>query len=211
MQLMTSDNIETLRVLFEQNWSKAAEEWESKGDITLFEEVPSVLFRSICTWTGVPFEEEDVKERANDLIAMVDGFGAFGPRHQRGKRARERSERWLKGIVGQVRSKELIPSKGSPLQFFSNFKDANGTPLSDLLTAIELLNLLRPTVAISYYIVFGAVALHQHPAYAEEIKQGNEEFIDRFCWREGKKGFSMERIFFPERSTNATGHLWDQS
>lgn len=211
MQLMTAENIEKLRVLFQENWLKAAEAWEAKGSIKLFEEIPLVLFRSICSWTGIPFKEEEVWNKAHDLIAMVDGFGAIGARHRRGRQARDRSEIWMKDIVRQVRAGVLTPSKNSALHFFSNFKEANGRPLNDLLTGIELLNLIRPTVAISYYITFGAVALTQHTHDAQKIKNGDDEFTERFAneirryypigpfvGAKVKKGFQWKGYFLPK-------------
>ena len=43
------------------------------------------------------------------------------------------------------------------------------------MAAMELMNMIRPMVAISWYITFAALALHQHPQYKLKLQQGDEE------------------------------------
>jgi fatty-acid peroxygenase len=52
----------------------------------------------------------------------------------------------------------------------------------DLETAaVELLNLLRPTVAVGRFMVFAALAQLQHPHWAEQFRAGNEEHLRGFA------------------------------
>lgn len=94
---------------------------------------------------------------------MIDAFGAIGPRHLRGIRARKRSERWLMDIITSVRRGTLNPGRETSLYAFSWHRKLNAQTLETRQAAIELLNVIRPIVAIAYYIGFAALALHEYP------------------------------------------------
>lgn len=71
-----------------EEWKAAVTRWEKADEVVLFEEAKEILCRVACYWAGVPLKETEVKERADDFIDMVDAFGAVGPRHWKGRRAR---------------------------------------------------------------------------------------------------------------------------
>jgi fatty-acid peroxygenase len=98
---------------------------------------------------------------------MVDGFGAVGPRYQRGKDSRKSSEEWVTGIIKNIRSGKLEPLEFTPAFIIAWHRDINGKLFDDHMAAIELINILRPIVAIGRFITFGALALHDFP----EVKQ----------------------------------------
>jgi fatty-acid peroxygenase len=47
--------------------------------------------------------------------------------------------------------------------------EADGSRAETIIAARELINVLRPTVAISWYIAFAALALHEHPEWRDRI------------------------------------------
>jgi fatty-acid peroxygenase len=49
------------------------------------------------------------------------------------------------------------------------------------MAAIELINLLRPIVAISTYITFAALALHHHPECLTKLKESDLQYYDMFA------------------------------
>jgi fatty-acid peroxygenase len=49
------------------------------------------------------------------------------------------------------------------------------------MAAIELINVLRPIVAISTFITFAAVALHKHPECKEKLRGGNRNYLEMFA------------------------------
>jgi fatty-acid peroxygenase len=53
-----------------------------------------------------------------------------------------------------------------------------GHPIPAEAAAGEILNLLRPTVAVSYFVMFAAMAMHQHPSLVERL--GDDGFRARF-------------------------------
>lgn len=48
---------------------------------------------------------------------------------------------------------------------FAMHTDLEGNLLDEQIAAVEVINVLRPTVAVSRFIVFCALALHQYPGY----------------------------------------------
>lgn len=51
--------------------------------------------------------------------------------------------------------------------------DASGRLLPPRVAAVELLNVLRPTVAVSVYLVLAAHALHLHPQWRPRLARGD--------------------------------------
>lgn len=111
--------------------------------------------------------------------AMVEAFGAVGPRHWRGRSARKRSEKWIKQIIEQVRSGELRPNEESALFVIAFHRDLAHKLLDSHTAAVELINILRPTIAIDRYITFAAVALHQNPEYRTKL-QSDDNLVEMF-------------------------------
>lgn len=181
MSLMTHTNIAQLMQEMAQQWRQYAARWEQQTSIVLFDEVQKLICQASCRWAGVPLPEEEVAKRAYDFITMVDAFGAVGPRHLRGRLARQRGNSWMKGIIKKIRSGEINPPEGTAAHLFAWHRDAHGNLLSDKVAAVELINVIRPTVAITYYITFAALALHQFPACRQKLKQGDEQYAKWFA------------------------------
>ncbi|MEQ8156070.1 MAG: cytochrome P450 [Clostridiaceae bacterium] len=169
MSMMTPLHEKQLANLITQNWGAYIEKWEKAESIILLEEAKEILCLTACKWAGIPLTENEVKERAEDFYAMVDAFGAVGLRHWKGRMARKRTEEWLCCIVKDVRSGNLKAKDGSMLNTVVSFKNLKGQPLSDQMTAIEIINTIRPIVAIAIFITFTAIALQEHPECKEKI------------------------------------------
>lgn len=165
MNLMSSERVEQLADLVYQQWLDRVGDWEASDRIVLFDEAHDVLCRAVCEWSGVPLEAEKVALRTHDLAAMIDGSGGVGPRHWRGRLGRSRSESWLQEVIAAVRSSQLEVSEEKAVGAIARHRDLHGNLLDTQIAAVDLLNVLRPTVAIAQYIVFSALALHDHPDY----------------------------------------------
>ncbi|UYZ65138.1 cytochrome P450 [Hymenobacter weizhouensis] len=146
----------------------------------LFPEVQDILCRAACAWCQVPLREAEVRRRAADFGAMVDAFGAVGARHSRGKQARQRAESWIRDVIRHVRRGSLRPAHNSPLAAIARHREPDGKLLSDQMAAVELINLLRPIVAIATYVTFAAVALHGHPSYRQLLQNPEEDYTELF-------------------------------
>ncbi|WP_371176563.1 cytochrome P450 [Bacillus atrophaeus] len=180
MSLMTPPHQKRLAELAMDQWLAALSKWEGAEKVELFEEAKNVLCKIACQWAGVPLEESEVKERADDFSAMVDAFGAVGPRHWKGRRARPRAEEWIRDIIENVRAGKTEAEKGTALYEMAFHTELDGSRLDTQIAAVELINVLRPIVAISTFITFSALALHNHPEYKEKLKSGNGDDLEMF-------------------------------
>ncbi len=180
MALMTPFHGEQLAKLVSEDLEASIDKWKVNDEVILFQESKEILCRVACKWAGVPLIESDVKERAEDFSAMVDAFGAVGPRHWKGRIARNKAEEWIVGIIKDVRSYKLKVEEDSALYSMAFHKDLQGKELSDEMAAIELINVLRPIVAISTFITFTALALYKHPEYKERLLKGGSDYLEMF-------------------------------
>lgn len=153
---------------------------ERKGDILLFDELQKLLCQVACYWTGVPLGKNELTLRASDFGAMIDAFGGVGPRYWTGRCARRRTEQWIGNIIEAVRSNQLDAPAGTALHDISWHYDLKGQLLDTHTAAVELINVIRPIVAIATYITFGALALHQHPECFPLLQDGDNEYARRF-------------------------------
>ncbi|MFC0002692.1 cytochrome P450 [Micromonospora siamensis] len=174
MSLMTPAAVRRLGQLFADEWRARIPVWERSGVVGLYDEVGRILTRAVCAWAGVPLAERDVVRRTDELHAMIDGPAALGPRHWRGLLARRRGERWAGELVRQVRSGALPTPADGALRVIAEHRDAGGRPLPRRIAAVELLNVLRPTVAVDRYVVFAALALHDHPLWRDRVRAGDD-------------------------------------
>lgn len=180
LSLMTPPHQKRLAELMTEEWKAAVTRWEKADEVVLFEEAKEILCRVACYWAGVPLKETEVKERADDFIDMVDAFGAVGPRHWKGRRARPRAEEWIEVMIEDARAGLLKTTPGTALHEMAFHTQEDGSQLDSRMAAIELINVLRPIVAISYFLVFSALALHEHPKYKEWLRSGNSREREMF-------------------------------
>lgn len=176
MALMSPEAIDRLVAITAGEWEAAAARWASRAHVTLYDEARELLTRAVCAWAGVPLPEDEVGLRTAQLSALFDRAGSVGPGHLWARLARHRAERWLEGLIRRVREGELPVAEGSPLSAIATHRDPGGEPLSLHVAAVELLNLLRPTVAVAVYVVFVAHALSSHPEARARLRAGEEGY-----------------------------------
>jgi fatty-acid peroxygenase len=175
MELMSGDNIDYLAELVTEQWHHYAKKWEKEDEVILFEEVHKILCKAVCNWSGVPLKEAYVNLRASDFAAMIDGTGGIGLRYLKGKVSRQRTERWIGSVIRQVRSGELDPPEGSALQIIASHRDLDDALLDLHTAAVEVINILRPTIAVSRYITFAALAMHKYPEAKATLQKGGKD------------------------------------
>ncbi|WP_186578255.1 cytochrome P450 [Aquibacillus kalidii] len=180
MSLLTPDHQQKLANLTDKYLHIALEKWELDYEINLFNEVKKVLCTAACEWAGVPLPTTEVEERAEDFISMIYSFGTIGPEHWEGRRARNRVENWIRGIISEVRSGKTEATKGTALYEMAFYKQQDETHLDDQMAAVELINVLRPIVANATFITFSALALHEYTEEKEKIKAEGKDYLEMF-------------------------------
>ncbi|GIF17115.1 cytochrome P450 [Actinoplanes teichomyceticus] len=159
-----------------QAWDEAVAGWAGRPRVVLFDEASRVITRAVHDWAGVPLAAGEVAATAADLTAMVDGFATLGPRHWRARRARGRQERRLAALVEQVRSGTAEAAPDSVLATVAGHDE-----LEPELAAVELLNILRPTVAVAWFVAFTGHALHRWPQQRDRLREGDLGYAVAFA------------------------------
>ncbi|GHH36194.1 cytochrome P450 [Streptomyces candidus] len=168
-------------------WDRAAERWADREEIVLFDETAEVLTRAVCAWAGVALPEgrDGARRTAEDLVAMVDGFATAGPRHFRARRARKRQEARIADLVTAERTRaaeagshtgaDVSGADSGVLAAVARHRDSDGSLLDPHTAAVEVLNVVRPTVAVTWFLAFAAHAQHRWPAQRTRLVAGGAE------------------------------------
>jgi len=180
MSLMTPERIDAFADRLAIEWRTAIPLWERAERIVLLDEVEQLLCRAACKWSGVPLEPHDVRPRTADLAALMEGAGGTGIRHWRGRAARQRADAWIARLVHLVRAYELDVPESCALASIAWHRDPDGELLPPRVAAVEVLDVLRPIVAVARFVAFTALALHEHPSWRERIARGENGDTERF-------------------------------
>lgn len=179
LSLVTPEKLQHLAELTAFHWWAQAREWQGTRNITLLHEAYLPLCAAICEWSGLRLKDHTIRRRAAEFEAMIDGTGSIGPRNWRGHVMRARTERWMRTVVRGIREGRIRVPEGCAAQVISTFRDGNGRLMDVKSAAVELINVLRPTVANARYVVFAAMALYEHPEWRETIAR-NDKYLEAF-------------------------------
>lgn len=182
MDLMSPAGIEALADRVTAEWQRALGRWETMAEIHLFKECQFILCRAVCDWAGVALPEADLERRTHQLAAMIDGAGTVGPRHWQARRSRDDAENWIGKLVEKIRRDPEACEESqaqSALVRFALHRDEHGELLPIHTVAVEIINVLRPTLAVARYMVFIAHALHRWPATRPDVndKDARHRFV----------------------------------
>lgn len=180
LQLLDGAAVEKLVSLAEQAWRQAIGEWQARPEVRLMTEVQLILTEAVCRWAGVPLAPAEREIRAEQLATMVDGAGGIGARHWEARKARRDAEAWARQLIQQARAGRLPAEPTTALRVIAHHRDLDGTPLDEQVAAVELLNLLRPTVAVSYFITYAALELLAQPQWAARLRT-DDELLEPFA------------------------------
>lgn len=182
MSIMTPNELKRLKDLTKLEWNNTIEQWTNQKQIVLYDEARVMLTKVACKWAGVPLPNNDkeIKEKAKLLATLFESPATLGISFLKGKEARNQAEHWIVELVTQVRDKKLSPDENTALYQFSWHRDLDGNLLPSPTVAVEILNILRPLVAISIYICYVALALHHHPEEANKVKSNGVDYAKMF-------------------------------
>ena len=80
-----------------------------------------------------------------------------------------------------VRSGTVTAPEDSVLDLVCRHRDADGGPLDEKTAAVELLNVVRPTTAVAWFVAFTAHALHKWPEHRAPLADGGVPFTAAFA------------------------------
>ncbi|WP_145104213.1 cytochrome P450 [Cereibacter sediminicola] len=176
---MDPARVEALVAEFRAAWRAALDDWQQADSIVLQQEAARVLTRAACRWAGV--ENQPEARLAEEIFDMIDKAGSIGPRNWLAQMRRSGTERRLRKLIEQVRAGEVVPGDATALHAIAFHREADGELLEALVAAVELLNVLRPIVAVGRYITFTALALHRETNWRELFRSGTLELAADFA------------------------------
>jgi fatty-acid peroxygenase len=180
MSIMSPEGLKKLINITKKQWEIAVDKWEQMDAVILYDEVKEIMCRTACQWAGVPVQEGEVQRLTKELGAMFESAAAVGPAHWLGRNARNRVEKWIGEIIDRVRDGNLNPPKNTILYKFAWHRDLEGDLLDTETAAVEVINILRPIVAIAIFINFIALAVHHYPEERKKLETGDEKYAQMF-------------------------------
>ena len=162
MDLMSAEGLDRLEQLTAGRWTEAVRDWAGRDEVVLLDAISELLCRAACDWVGVDLPADQVRRRTGEFLAMIDSPAALGPRHRRGRLARRSSERWIRDELRRAGDGDR------PIDQFARAFASDDGP-GEQVAAVEVINLLRPIVAVGRYVAFAAAALQEHPTWRDRL------------------------------------------
>ncbi len=189
----------------------------------LFSEMELILMRTACEWSGVPLQQEEEKMRTGQMHKMIQSSGAIGVKHYKSRLARSKSEAWIESLIENHSYRN-----NSIFGLFISCLYRKSDPDSKHTAAVEILNLLRPIVAVARYITFLAHARHLYPEYLLNTENEKDlHFVQEvrrfypffpFIAAKARKDFSWndydfemgQKVLLDIYSTNHDPKFWEE-
>jgi fatty-acid peroxygenase len=173
MRLMNDAAIDRLLGIAAEEWHRAVTGW--RPTVALLPAAQGVLCRAACRWAGLPLSDEDAEKRTREFAAEVAGAGNVGVlTWARGEALRTRNERWARDVVEAVRAGRLSPGPDEAANVIAKHRNRDGALLPVKIAAVELINVLRPVVAVAHFVAHAALALHAHGAWRDRLSGADE-------------------------------------
>ncbi|WP_277811163.1 cytochrome P450 [Chromohalobacter canadensis] len=193
LSIMSQSRIDWLAELVEQHWQSRLRHWETQAPVVLLDELHFILCRAAVEWCGIPLQDENFTELTKKLVLMIEGAAAIGTKHWASRRARLTAENNLISLIDDYRRRPETTDQTLPFAIFANLRSVNGTLLPSRIAAVELLNILRPIVAVARYIVFSVQAMHEYPSCYDKLRSEGSATFKRHFIQEVRRYYP----FFP--------------
>ena len=159
-------SVQALGDLVERRLHDAAEGWPRRGPFSLHDELVRLYGASVLQWVGLDDAQPEAERLSRLMADVVDGFGFSPGAYARGWAARVRLDRWARRVVqGARRGDRPVPAEG----ILHELVDGPGAALPPRVAGVELLNVLRPTVAVAWLGTHAAHLLLRHPEHGHRM------------------------------------------
>jgi fatty-acid peroxygenase len=171
LQVLTADAVECLGEAVDDLLAERMNTWQRRTPINAFEELVEIYGTAAFPWAGVRIEPREADVVARRLAAIVDGFGFAPVAYGRACHARWWANRWGRQLVRSARRGGPPPPADTMLEALVTGPGAD-LPLD--VAAVELLNVLRPTVAVAWLAVFAVQELARSPEHGSVLAQPDQ-------------------------------------
>lgn len=179
MNMFSVERVERLTQIVSEVLEARRREWKKRPEVNLYFEFQEALTDASCQWAGIPLDPSNLDERASQLTLLFDGAGSVGVGHLEARRARSNLERWLGSLIEQTRQDNTRSNQDDALSIISFYRDYQDKLLDTRTASVELLNVIRPTVAVSVYAVHSALALYLYPDMKNRLRS-ESDFLELF-------------------------------
>jgi len=136
----------------------------SSGPVPVFDTLVRAYGPAVLHWAGIDLAQDKAELVSRRLAEIVDGFGFAGAAYARAWSARIHADRWAARLVADARAGTWTPPAGSAVARLA------ASDLTDRVAGVELLNLLRPTVAVAWLGTFATVDLARRPELRSRLR-----------------------------------------
>lgn len=181
MDLMTPERMEDYRNLLDEKLEQKLA--KQNGTFELFDLANMVLFETIAEWSGINLgnlSEDEIENLAKNQITMISGAVTSPTDHFKGIADRNESEEWAQGLIKDAREHPVPGKEHLALYTFAHATDLEGDLLPLEVAAVELLNVIRPTVALTVWMALMGHALFAMDGVYDELKADFEKLQDPF-------------------------------
>ncbi len=167
--LMDEERLQQLFAIADGLLVEALDTWRHAGRGIVHDTTVDVYGTAVMRWAGIELTQRDAARRARQLAEIVDGFATPVAPYARAWARRVACDRWAARLVGETRSGRRLPPAGSVLAEVASHRDEQGRLLDQHTAGVELLNVLRPTVAVARFAAFGTLALFESPDWRRRL------------------------------------------
>lgn len=181
MDLMTPKRMEEYHRILDKNLTQKLD--RQQGQFELFDLAKDVLFRSICEWAGIDLSQltkKEVDQLAEYQISMISSAVTNPATHIKGIDNRKKSEKWVQSLIENARINPVAGKEDVALYAFAKATDDHGELLPIDVAAVELLNVIRPTVALTVWIALMGHALFSRPDIYQRLHAEFDQLQDSF-------------------------------
>lgn len=181
MDLMTPKRMEEYHRILDKNLTQKLD--RQQGQFELFDLAKDVLFRSICEWAGIDLSQltkKEVDQLAEYQISIISSAVTNPATHIKGVDNRKKSEKWAQSLIENARINPVAGKEDVALYAFAKATDDHGELLPIDVAAVELLNVIRPTVALTVWIALMGHALFSRPDIYQRLHAEFDQLQDSF-------------------------------
>lgn len=170
LQMLNPASVAALVARTRREWLIELARWQNCDELNLYRALQPLLTAAVCNWAGLPLAPQERQLRTRQLVSMFDEAAGGLVGHLRSRWRRREAEAWARQCVEAVRGNRRQPPDDSVLALVARHRDERGALLPADIAAVELLNVLRPVVAVFVFMVSVAHALQEHPSWARRLR-----------------------------------------
>jgi fatty-acid peroxygenase len=169
LDILTERRVEELATTIGRDLERRVLAWPGR-EVAVFDELVAVYGAAVQAWAGVDASPAAVLRTSRRLASIVDGFGGAGLAYPRAWAARLRADRWARRLIESARDGRVAARPDSVLSLLAA---GPGRDLDARVAGVELLNILRPTVAVAWPGTFLARDLAAFPQWRSLLRDGD--------------------------------------